>query len=87
MDLSFALGLPLSEIFRLPESHLRIYAAYAAQFGLPTQRLELYAAQQSYMIARTMGGYKGKLSHFLLRENESDEDNSDDVFADFSPDY
>lgn len=84
--MSFALGLPLSEIFRLPESHFRIYAEYAARFGLPTQRSELYAAQQSYIIACALGSYKGKLSDFLLREPDDDDD-SDDVFAGFSPDY
>lgn len=83
--MSFALGLPLSEIFRLPERHFRIYADYAAEFGLPQQRNEIYAAQNAYVAAASFGGYKGKINDFLLQDDSSDEE-EDDVFADFSPD-
>lgn len=88
MELSLALGLPLSQILMMPERDLRVYAHYAAQFGLPNQRIEIYLAQTAYFIAATMGGYKGSLNDFLLKtsfENQADEEM--DVFEGFSPDY
>lgn len=78
----------MSQILAMPERDLRVYADYAARFGLPSQRAELYAAQTAYLIAATMGGYKGSLNDFLLKQSAPTENQEEvDVFADFSPDY
>lgn len=82
------MGLPIGAILNMPERDLRAYADYAAEFGLPNQRIEWYAAQQAYVSAASLGGYKGKFSDFLLKTNDQAEtpEQEVDVFANFEPD-
>ena len=66
----------------MSEYDLQLYAAYAAEHMLPTRRAEIYAAQTAYIVAQTMGGYKGKFEDFMLGKAEED---GEDFFADFDP--
>ena len=49
----------------MSECDLQLYAAYAAEHMLPARRAEIYAAQTAYIVAQTMGGYKGAFKDFL----------------------
>ena len=40
------------------------------QNPMPMQKQEYYLAQISYLVAATMGGYKGDMTDFLLGEHE-----------------
>lgn len=67
----------------MSECDLQLYAAYAAEHMLPARRAEIYAAQTAYIVAQTMGGYKGAFEDFLLRK--ADETGGQDFFDDFDP--
>lgn len=67
----------------MSECDLQLYAAYAAEHMLPTRRAEIYAAQTAYIVAQTMGGYKGAFEDFLL--HKADEPSGQDFFDDFDP--
>ena len=60
----------------MSEYDLQLYAAYAAEHMLPT-------AQTAYIVAQTMGGYKGAFEDFLL--HKADEPSGQDFFDDFDP--
>ena len=64
--MSLHLGIPAAEIEQWPQPEINRYAAYAAQFMLPQQRMEYYHAQTALLIARCMGGHKGGLADFML---------------------
>lgn len=61
----------MDEIRALPESDLQAYMQYAAEHLLPSHRRDFYQAQTAYYIAATMGGYKGKISDFMLGANQT----------------
>ena len=66
MDLSFGLGLPLSEVRRMPLADLEIYARYTRRRGFPGRRLEMLLAQVSLVLAQVNGNDHLRLSQFLF---------------------
>ncbi len=74
------MGLPLAQIRTMPEKDLQAYVAYAAECMLPHRRFELQLAQLTHWVAGCMGGYKGKMTDFLIgAEKTETETETDDV--------
>lgn len=90
IELSFALGIPVFEIDRWPQSEIERYAAYAQEATLPARRQEIYMAQSAFVAATAFGGYKGKLTDFLL-DGQAEDDRPPEamdggkLFEGFSP--
>ena len=55
MSLSFALGLPLSELRRMPLADLQQYQLYEQKHRLPTVRAERLLAQVALVMAQLQG--------------------------------
>ena len=65
MSLSFALGVPLGELRRMPFADLQQYLAYAERHRLPAARVELMLAQVALVFAQVNGNQNLGLADFL----------------------
>ena len=66
MDLSFSLGLPLSELRRMPLADLQIYERYTARRRFPGRRIEMLLAQVALVLAQVNGNEHLSLQDFLF---------------------
>lgn len=68
MDLSLALGLPSELLSRvMTEREFRRWGMYRRKNLLPWQKMEIYMAQLTRMIAVTMGGLKdAKIADYMI---------------------
>lgn len=84
IELSFELGVPLSEIEQWPQSVIARYEDFARRKLLPNRRLQFMLAQIPFYQMLSTGHYKGlKLQDFMLQPisnvpEEDDEIEDDD---------
>ena len=60
----------MSAIEQMPLRHFFGYWEHSLRHLMPMQKQEYYLAQISYLVAATMGSFKGDMTDFLLGEHE-----------------
>ena len=60
----------MSAIEQMPLRHFFGYWEHSLRHLMPKQKQEYYLAQISYLVAATMGSFKGDMTDFLLGEHE-----------------
>lgn len=58
--------MPISAIAEMPLRDFFGYWTHSLRYMMPSQRQEVYLAQVSYLVAATMGSYKGSVEDFIL---------------------